>query len=223
MSVFWTRGYRAEGGRIQMGLAVVRPGWVAFLPIGVQFGAAEQFALGAARARGGGAGLSMNVPWQGRYPINAWYQHGGVDVLDFEVRRALEQPGAAMFTTAEAGYVARKYSTAFVPFAPGVPMITLEQPPPPMLVAMWRPGVLPLDRQKLNTTMAIICGALVLAGAGCQGLIYHVEGYWSVFPILFWGFLVGVAVFAYVRRIREHEEDLRRHAQANAGAAGAYR
>jgi hypothetical protein len=220
MSVFWTRGYRNDGSAIQMGLVVVRPGWVAFLPIGVPMGPSEQFALGAARARGG-AVLSMNVAWQGRYPIMAWYQHGGPDVIDFEVRRALEQPGAAMFTTNEAGLVVRKHTTAFVPFAPATPMITLDQPPPPALVSMWRPGVLPLDRKKLNMTTAIICAVLVLFGAGCQGLIYSVEGYWSIFPILFWGFLVGVAVFAYWRRVREHEEDLRR--QGNVGPGGAYR
>jgi hypothetical protein len=220
MSIFWTRGYRNDGSAIQMGLVVVRPGWVAFLPLGVPMGPSEQFALGAARTRGG-AVLRMDVPWQGRYPIMAWYQHGGVDVVDFEVRRALEHPGAAMFTTTEAGFVSRQYSTAFVPFAPNVAMITLDQPPPPALVSMWRPGVLPLDRKKLNTTVAIICTVLVLVGAGCQGLIYSVEGYWSVFPILFWGFLVAVAVYAYFKRIREHEEDLRR--QGNVGPPGAYR
>lgn len=222
MSVFWTRGYRNDGSAIQMGLVVLRPGWVAFLPIGVPMGPSEQFALGAARTRGAAA-LSMMIPWQGRYPILAWYQHGGLDVLDFEVRRALEQPGAAMFTNAEAGFVSRQLSTAFVPFAPNVPMITVDQLPPPALLSMWRPGVLPLDRKKLNTTVAIIAGVLVLCGAGCEGLIYSVEGYWSVFPLLFWGFLVGVAVYAYRRRIREHEEDLRRQGQANAGPAGAYR
>lgn len=222
MSVFWTRGYRNDGGAIQMGLVVVRPGWVAFLPLGVPMGPSEQFALGAAQARGqGGAALRMDVPWQGRYPIMAWYQHGGLDVLDFEVRRALEQRGAAMFTNAEAGFVSRKHSTAFVPFAPGIPMITLDQAPPPALLAMWRPGVLPLDRKKLNATTAIICLVLVLFGTGCEALIYGVEGYWSVFPFLFWGFLVGVALFAYWRRIREHEEDLRR--QGNVDAVGPYR
>ena len=35
MSVFWTRGYRNEGSAIQMGLVVVRPGWVTFLPLGI--------------------------------------------------------------------------------------------------------------------------------------------------------------------------------------------
>lgn len=222
MSVFWTRGYRTEGSAVQMGLVVVRPGWVAFLPLGVPMGPSEQFALGAARTRGGAA-LSMMVPWQGRYPILAWYQHGGLDVLDFEVRRALEQPGAAMFTTAEAGFVSRKYSTAFVPFSPNVPMITLDQPPPAGLVAMWRPGVMPLDRKKLNTTVAVFCVVFVLLGTGCAGLIRSVEGYWSVFPPLFWGFFVVFTLFVARRRVREHEEDLRRQGQANTGPTGAYR
>jgi hypothetical protein len=221
MSVFWTRGYRNDGGAIQMGLVVVRPGWVAFLPLGVPMGPSEQFALGAARTRGGGAVLRMDVPWQGRYPIMAWYQHGGLDVLDFEVRRALEQHGAAMFTNAEAGFVSRKYSTAFVPFAPGIPMLTLDQAPPPGLVAMWRPGVLPLDRKKLNATVAIICAISVLSGAGCQALIYSVEGYWSLFPVFFFGIFVVVALYAYRRRVREHDEDLRR--QANPEVVGPYR
>lgn len=220
MSVFWTRGYRNEGGAIQMGLVIVRPGWVAFLPLGVPMGASEQFAFGAARARGGAA-LSMNVPWQGRYPIMAWYQHGGLDVLDFEVRRALEQRGAAMFTNAEAGLVSRKHSTAFVPFAPHVPMITLDQPPPPALVAMWRPGVLPLDKKKLNVVTTIICLVSVFFGAGCQGLVYVVEGYWSVFPIFLFGFFVGVALWARHRRVREYEGDLRR--QAGGEPVGPYR
>lgn len=218
MSVFWTRGYRNETGAIEMGLVVVRPGWVAFLPLGIPLGASAQIALGGARAQG--QPLRMDVPWQGRYPIMAWHQHG-LDALDFEVRRALGQRGAAMLTNAEAGIVSRKYSTAFVPFAPGTPMITLDQAPPPALMSMWRPGVLPLDKKKLNTTVAIVCSVLVLCGAGCEGLIYGVEGYWSLFPLLFWGFLVGVALFAYWRRIREHEEDLRR--QGNVAQASAYR
>jgi hypothetical protein len=220
MSVFWTRGYREEGSAIQMGLVVVRPGWVAFLPLGVPMGTREQFALGAARARGSAA-ISMNVAWQGRYPILAWYQHGGLDVLDFEVRRALEQHGAAMFTNGEAGFVSRKYSTAFVPFTPNTPIITLDQAPPPGLVAMWRPGVWPLDRKKLNVTTAIISLVSVLCGAGCQGLIYSVEGYWSVFPIFFFGIFVGVALWARNRRLREHEGDLRR--QAGGETVGPYR
>lgn len=221
MSVFWTRGYRNEGSAIQMGLAVVRPGWVAFLPIGVPMGPSEQFALGAARTRGSAA-IGMNVAWQGRYPIMAWFQHGGVDVVDFEVRRALaEVQGAAMFTNAEAGFVSRKYSTAFVPFAAGIPMITLDQAPPPGLVSMWRPGVLPLDKKKLNLTTMIICLVSVLCGAGCQGLIYTVEGYWSVFPIFFFGIFVGVALWARHRRVREYDGDLRR--QAGGETVGPYR
>jgi hypothetical protein len=221
MSVFWTRGYRNDGGAIQMGLVVVRPGWVAFLPLGIPMGPSEQFALGAARARGS-ATLRMDVPWQGRYPVLAWYQHGGVDVLDFEVRRALEQPGAAMFTNSEAGFVSRKHSTAFVPFAPGTPMITLDQAPPPGLVPMWRPGVLPLDRKKLTKTTAILGGTFVLFGAGCQGLIYEIEGYWSVFPVLFFGFFVAFTLYASRKRVREYEADLRRQSAAGE-AIGPYR
>ena len=110
MNVFWTRGYRNDGKAIHMGLVVVRPSYVAFLPLGFPMGPGDQFALGAARARGGAA-LTMNVPWQGRYPINAWWQHGE-RVLDEEVHRALAQPGAAMLTNAEAGFASRKYTSA---------------------------------------------------------------------------------------------------------------
>ena len=220
MSVFWTRGYRSEGSALQMGLVVVRPGWVAFLPLGLPLGTSEQVALGAARARSS-ATLRMDVAWQGRYPIWAWYQHGGLDVLDFEVRRALEQRGAAMFTNAEAGFVSRKLSTAFVPFAPGIPMITLDQSPPPGLVAMWRPGVLPLDRKTLNVTTTVISLVCVLLGAGCEGFIYTIEGYWSVFPFFFFGIFVVVALWARRKRLREYEGDLRR--QSGGEAVGPYR
>jgi hypothetical protein len=43
MSVFWTRGYRREGSALQMGLVVVRPGCVSFLPIRSSRGGSAAF------------------------------------------------------------------------------------------------------------------------------------------------------------------------------------
>lgn len=222
MNAFWTRGYRNERGVIQMGLAVVRPGWVAFLPLGVPMGPSEQFALGASRAREGpGAVLRMDVPWQGRYPIMAWWQHGE-HVLDQEVRRALEQPGAAMLTSAEAGLVSRKYSTAFVPFAPETAMITLDQPPPPALASMWRPGVLPFQKKKALVVCAIISAVLIALAATFTAILWVQYEEFNPIPLGFFGFIVGVIWFAIIMRVREHSRDVSAAAQAGS-PIGPYR
>lgn len=220
MSVFWTRGYRREGNALHLGVVVVRPGWVAFLPLGTPLGPMGQFQLGAARGMAPGANLRMDVPWQGKYPIMAWWQHG-LHVLDEEVRRALAQPGAFMMTTQEGGLVTRKFIPAAFASTNGALWVTLDQRPPPDLLAPWPPGVMPFDKKKMTTAIAILSATFVLLGAGCEALIVSQEGSWHPFPFVFFGFLLLLTLGGFAMRIREHEKELA--AQQQARAVGPYR
>ena len=69
-----------------------------------------------------------------------------------------------------------------------------------------------------------MCTLLAVAGAGCEALIVHEEGWghgYHLFPLVVFGGLIAFALLAMRRRVRDHERQVA--AQAQARGVGLYR
>src|SRR4029079_12055518 len=111
--------------------------------------------------------------------------------------------------TAEAGLVRRKFIPAAFAQNGNPIFLTLDQSPPPDLLAPWPPGVMPFDAKSIKKAMWIIAVTLVLFGGACEAIGIGAEGSFQIWPVVLWGLLALVVPYGgYWLRSREHRADL---------------
>jgi hypothetical protein len=204
LNVFWTRGTRMVGGKMQLGVAVLRPGWFAFLPLFDPMGAGGQFGMGMTGAFAG-AGFGMDSMWQTKYPIHAWWSAGERAFDDFIARAAQEQRGIVL--SRSDGEVVR--ATRIVVQAANDPTIAVAflQAPPPHFLEGWPKGVAHFDARKTAAAFAVMSALLVLFAGGCGATAVIRDEPLGHIGTLFW-FALAVApwVAFFVRRASYRRE-----------------
>lgn len=206
MNVFWTRASRRVGDTLFVGVGVARPGWVAFLPLYGATGSAAQAQLGfqSGAVAVGGVAPNMNVAWQGKYPLAAWWQHGE-QAFDHETARAAQQPGGILLRTLDAECAHNKQGAYFEPIAePGTTVHFTQVPPPPLLQGY--PLGVPAWEQKGTQKGFVILSLAMLALTGsCSGVVLASdEPPWTVVFAGLWLLFIPFAWIMYALRAREH-------------------
>jgi hypothetical protein len=216
--VFWTEGYLHAPPAMRRGAVVVRPDYVAFLPLGAGMSQASQFAHGFSSVFAQPARPDVSHT---AYPLLAWW-HRGPRAFDDAVWDAAARFGGLVVPVEQGAIVWKKYVPVTFTTTLSPAYVALEQPPPGDLIARWQPGVLPFARKNIQKTLLIlVLGATLFAGC-CEGLFYAARGALRLEPLGFVGFVVLLAVVAFALRAREHRADVSA-AAAGSGAQAPYR
>lgn len=206
MNVFWTRGTRVIGGKVQLGVAVLRPGWFAFLPLFAPVGGVGIFNVdtgGLVR----GASFRMDVAWQGKYPMQAWWQ-AGERAFDENVTRAAHAEGGFVIQRAQGEIARTRHATMFQTADGPLLSVSIAEPPPPYLTEGWAPGVAPFDAKQTAAVFAVISAVLVLFATGCAVMSIVEDEPLGLLGTAFWlGLCAFVWIVFFVRRA-EHRRAL---------------
>jgi len=141
--VFWTNGSSYDaGGTMQRGVVVVRPEYVAFLPVAAPMGSASQFAHGFASAKG-----TLVTPDASRagYPLATWWELGA-PAFDGAIWTAAQHGGLAI-PIEDGAVVLKKHVPVTFTSTLGPGTLALDTSPPLDLLQRWKKGVLPFDRR----------------------------------------------------------------------------
>ena len=213
--VFWSRAHKQIGVMAQTGMVVVRPGWVAFLPVE----AAKNMLGAVALAAVGGVRFSQRPI---TYPLEQWWEEGE-DSFDTRVSEAARASGGLVLTPSDAQVIPVK-RTAHLRFsaAPGKhgTLTFLGRRAPLSMLGAWTHAEAIYDAKQdalaallvsaLPAVGMLVCGIGYFGGAEDRSMIWGVPG-WGVFVAAPW-------TWFFVRLIRS-----RRGARNEAHAQGPYR
>jgi len=216
--VFWTNGSSYDaGGTMQRGVVVVRPEYVAFLPVAAPMGSASQFAHGFASAKG-----TLVTPDASRagYPLATWWELGA-PAFDGAIWTAAQHGGLAIPIEDGAVVLKKHVPVTFTSTLGPAPSRSTPRLRSTCCSAGRRASFPSIAGGVATTLVGLVVASTALAGC-VEGLCVASGKTLRIEPLGLVIFTVLVAGTMFTLRAREYQRDVEA-AAAEARAATPYR